>query len=194
MVLVKRSVAGLAAVRLIALAAMLGACLHANCWAQAESKAAEHQVKAAFLYKFLNFIEWPPQSFERPDTPLVIGVLGADALAEELAAMVNARTAGGHPVETRKIRRGDSVAELHVLFVGRTDSAALPDLLGSAKSRSLLTVTESDDALAHGSTINFVVVDNKVRFDVALGPAEQRNLKISSRLLAVARRVLPNPS
>ena len=194
MVLVTQPAHGLARVRLIALAAVLGACMHASCWAQTESQAAEHQVKAAFLYKFLSFIEWPPQAFERPDTPLVIGVLGADALAEELAAMVSARTVGGHPVEARRIRRGDSVADLHVLFVGRTDSASLPGLLGSTKGRSLLAVTESNEALAQGSTINFVVVDNKVRFDVALGPAEQRNLKISSRLLAVARRVLPNPS
>ena len=189
-----RSAHGLGMVRAIVLAALLSTWAQASCWAQTEPQAAEHQVKAAFLYKFLGFVEWPPQSFERADSPLVIGVLGADALAEELVAMVAARTAGGHPVEARKIRRGDSLAELHVLFVGRTDSAALPGLLGSTKGRSLLTVTESDEALAYGSTINFVVVDNKVRFDVALGPAEQRNLKISSRLLAVARKVLPNPS
>ena len=179
--------------RAIALAAMLGACAQA-CWAQAEPQAVEHQVKAAFLYKFLGFVEWPPQSFERADSPLVIGVLGSDALADELMAMVADRTVRGHPLEARKIRRGDSLAELHVLFVGRTESAALQGLLGTTKGRSLLTVTESDEALTHGSTINFVVVDNKVRFDVALGPAEQRNLKISSRLLGVARKVLPNPS
>jgi len=181
-------------VRLLALAAMLSAYAQASCWAQTEPQAAEHQVKAAFLYKFLSFIEWPPQSFERPDSPLVIGVLGADALAEELVAMVAERTVRGHRLEARKIRRGDSLEELHVLFVGRPESAALPGLVSSTKGRSLLTVTESDEALAHGSAINFVVVDNKVRFDVALGPAEQRNLKISSRLLAVARKVLPNPS
>ena len=194
MVIVKQPTHGLGILRMIVFATMLTAYTQASCWAQTEPRAAEHQVKAAFLYKFLSFVDWPPQSFERADSPLVIGVLGADELAEELLATVNERTVRGHPLEVRKIRRGDSLAELCVLFVGRTDSAALPGLLGATKGRSLLTVTESDEALVQGSTINFVVVDNKVRFDVALGPAEQRNLKISSRLLAVARRVLPNPS
>lgn len=190
--LVKGTAHGLGLARRIVLVALLGNCTLVS-WAQTEPQAPEHQVKAAFLYKFLAFVEWPSQAFERADSPLVIGVLGADAFADELVAMVADRAVRGHPLEARKIRRGDSLAEFHVLFVGRSDSAALPGLLGSAKNRPLLTVTESDEALAHGSTINFVVVDNKVRFDVALGPAEQRNLKISSRLLAVARKVLPSP-
>jgi hypothetical protein len=194
MVLVMRAVHGLAVLRMLVLAAMLSACAQARCWAQTEAQAAEHQVKAAFLYKFLGFVEWPPQSFERAESPLVIGVLGSDALADELVATVIERTVRGHPLEVRKLKRGDSLAELHVLFVGRSDSATLPGLLSPTKGRPLLTVTESDEALAQGSTINFVVVDNKVRFDVALGSAEQRSLKISSRLLAVARKVLPNPS
>ena len=182
----------LCALRLFAFLWTFGAL--APCWAQGDQAPAEHQVKAAFLYKFLGFVEWPPQTFERSDTPLVIGVRGADALVDELVAMVSARAIGGHPVEVRRLRPGDPLEELHVLFVGRAESASLPRLLAATKGRSMLTVTETEEALSHGSTINFVVVDSKVRFDVALGAAEQHNLKISSRLLAVARKVLPNPS
>ncbi|MEO8058901.1 MAG: YfiR family protein [Burkholderiales bacterium] len=176
------------------LAAMLVASVSTICWGQALPSASESQVKAAFLYRFLGFVEWPAQAFERTDSPLVIGVLGADALAEELEAVVAGRVVHGHPVEARKIRRGDSFAGLHVLFVGQAAGPAISSLMGASKAGALLAVTETEEALAQGSMINFVVVDNKVRFDVAPGLAEQRSLKISSRLLAVARRVLASPS
>ncbi|MEP6874235.1 MAG: YfiR family protein [Burkholderiales bacterium] len=176
------------------LTAMLVASVSTVCWGQVATTASESQVKAAFLYRFLGFVEWPAQAFERADSPLVIGVLGADALADELEAVVAERVVRGHPVEARKIRRGDSFAGLHVLFVGQAAGAAFPSLISASKGGALLAVTESEEALAQGSMINFVVVDNKVRFDVAPGPAELRNLKISSRLLTVARRVLVSPS
>lgn len=180
------------ALHVLALAALLCACaLWSN---QVQAQAAEHQVKAAFLYKFLGFVDWPADVFDRPDSPLVIGVLGADSLADELISVVAERTAHGRPVVTRKVRAGEPVSGLHVLFVGRGDSGRLPGLLDSAKGQPLLTVTESDEAFARGSAINFVLVDNKVRFDVAPRAAELGNLKISSRLLGVARKVVAGPS
>ena len=78
------------------------------------------------------------------------------------------------------------------VFVGRDEAARLPDVLAAAKGQALLVVTESDNALAQGATINFVPADDKVRFDVALAAAERGGLRISSRLLAVARKVLPS--
>jgi len=77
-----------------------------------------------------------------------------------------------------------------MLFIGQAEGARLGEILAIAKGQSVLTVTESEDALAHGSMINFVFVDDKVRFDVALPQAERGLLKISARLLAVARRVV----
>lgn len=169
-------------------------CVSTLCNAQSQMQAAEYQVKAAFLFKFLGFIDWPAAAFERADSPLVIGVLGADPLADELAAVVAERNAQGRPVVARKLRTGEPVTGLHMLFVGRPDSGRLATLLDAAKGQPLLVVTESDEAFARGSAINFVLVDNKVRFDVAPHAAELGNLKISSRLLGVARKVLPSPS
>jgi len=158
--------------------------------AQSEVQPPEYRVKAAFLYKFGGYIEWPERAFARADSPIAIGVMGADALADELAEIVAGRNVNGRPVSVRKLRAGDSIAGLHVLFIGRSDSGRLPEILAAAKGRPLLTVTESEQALDLGSVINFVVVDDKVRFDVALVPAEQGSLKISARLLAVARKVV----
>lgn len=176
--------------RFFAAALVLLAALPVVCGAAGDAPVAEVQVKAAFLYKFIAFVEWPGQVFERPDSPLVIGVMGADALADELANVVSSRNANGRAIVTRKLRPNEPVAGLHMLFIGGADTARMAAVVASTKGRPMLTVTESDDVFALGSAINFVVVDNKVRFDVALRPAEQVNLKISSRLLAVARRVV----
>jgi hypothetical protein len=176
---------------LVALAVASG-CVE-PCLAQSDLRIAEYKVKAAFLYKFASYIEWPSEVFERPESPIVIGVAGADAMSDQLAQDVAGRSIGGRPVEVRKLRRGVPLSGLHVLFVGRSDRGS-SDVLASTKGRPVLTVTESEDAFALGSMINFVVIDDRVRFDVALREAEIANLKVSSRLLRVARRVLGGPS
>jgi len=162
--------------------------------AQTDAQADEYRVKAAFLYKFGSYIEWPDRSFERVDSPVAIGVMGADALADELAQIVVGRNVNGRPVSVRKLRRGDSIAGLHILFIGGSDTLRLSDALTASKGLPVLTVTESEGALARGSTINFVVVEDKVRFDVAPPPSESGNLKISARLLGVARKVVAKSS
>jgi hypothetical protein len=118
----------------------------------------------------------------------------ADAQADELAQIVSGRNVNGRPVLVRKLRPGDPIAGLHVLFIGRVDRGRLAEILAAAKGQALLTVTESEEGLELGSMINFVVVENKVRFDVAPPPSESDNLKISARLLGVARKVVSRSS
>jgi hypothetical protein len=155
--------------------------------AQGSGSTSEHQIKAAFLYKFLGFIEWPAGVFATADQPIVVGVAGADPIAEELGQMVANRNVNGRPLSARKLRRGDPVVGIHLLFIGR--DARHADWLAAVRALPVLVVSESEEAFAQGSAINFVIVDNKVRFDVAPGAAELNNLKISSRLLTVARKV-----
>jgi len=162
--------------------------------AQTTSNEAEYQVKAAFLYKFLTFVEWPAVVFPRADSPIVIGVLGAEPLAEELSRVVASRTVSGRAVAVRRFSVGDSAADFHVLFVGRTHGRRLASIVAATAGQALLIVSESDDGLASGSIINFLVIDDKVRFDVALYRAEPAGLRISARLLSVARKVLASPS
>ncbi|HEX9433357.1 MAG TPA: YfiR family protein [Burkholderiales bacterium] len=159
-------------------------------FAQTENRPAEVQIKAAFLYKFGDFVQWPPAALARADAPFVIGVLAADDLAGALEQLVANRSVQGHPVAVRRVRRGEPLAGLHVLFIGQAESARLAETLAAARGQAVLTVTESENALAAGSMINFVAEDQRVRFDVALPSAERGQLKISSRLLAVARRVI----
>ncbi len=163
--------------------------LHAA-WGQ----VMEYQIKAAFLYKFCSYIEWPVQAFERADTPIIIGIAGPDNMAEELNQITAGHAVNGRSVVVRKLRRGDSLAGLHVLFVTRAAAPFTAEALGAAKGQPMLIVTEADPANALESIINFVVVNDKVRFDISLPSAEQSNLKISARLLAVARKVIQRPA
>jgi len=177
----------------LASALLAGLAAAGACFAQADA-AAEYRVKAAFLYKFGSYIEWPEQTFARADSPLVIGVLGADALADELAQIASGHAVNGRPVTVRKLRRQDAIAGVNILFVGRAESSRLADILSGVRGQPLLAVTEFEDARPHGAAINFVVVEDKVRFDVDLESAEQSGIKISSRLLTVARKVLTRSS
>jgi hypothetical protein len=154
-----------------------------------DTESLEQRVKAAFLYQFAGYVEWPPNAFAQAGTPVTIAVLGADALAAELSQVVAGRTIGGRTVSMRRVKPGESLAGVHILFIGRAESARLSQLAQAAQPRAILTVTESDGALEQGSMINFVLVDRRVRFEVALDSAEKGGLKLSSRLLAVAQQV-----
>ena len=159
-----------------------------------DTTVAEYRIKAAFLVKFVGFIEWPDAAFERADAPFVIGVLGGGPLANELEQVAAGRHVNGHPMRVRLLGRGDSPAGLQVLFVGRAEAARLGTVAAAGDGTPMLLVSEADGALTQGSAINFVVVDDKVRFDVALRPVNRAGLKISARLLAVARIVQADPS
>jgi hypothetical protein len=175
------------------LLAVLGAALAGpgRALAQGGLQATEYQVKAAFLCKFAGYVEWPPP--ERTDGQFVIGVLGDDDVVQEVARAATGLTVQGRAMSVRRLARNEGPAGVQILFITRTHTARQPELLASARGQPTLTVTETDGAAA-ASIINFVLVDDKVRFDIALPLAEQGNLKISARLLAVARKVSTRPS
>ena len=144
----------------------------------------EVQVKAAYLVKFAGFVEWPATAFARPDSALVIGVAGNDDLAAQLEQVVAGRSVGGRPLAVRRVGRGDSPAGLHVVYAAGVESAAL---LASARGLPLLTVSEAADTST--GMVRFLVVDERLRFEVALDQVAPSGLKISARLLAAALRV-----
>jgi hypothetical protein len=153
--------------------------------------AREATVKAAFLYKFAGYIDWPPAIFTAPDSPFVIGVTGSGEVAAELEKIVAGRNISGHPVVVKRVRESEPLKGIHFLFAGRGDAARLPAILKAAQAHGVLTVTESERALDLGSAINFVIADDRVGFEVSLESAEKSGHRISSRMLAVARRVVP---
>jgi hypothetical protein len=148
----------------------------------------ERRVKAAFLYKFLGYTDFPASAFADAASPLTIGVIGADDLAVELARVVAGRTVNNRPIEVRELRESDAGARVHLLFIGGSDPQRVARIVRQATG-AMLVVTECENGLQVGSVINFRIVDERVRFDVALDAAERNGIKLSSRLLTVANRV-----
>ena len=153
------------------------------------AQMAEYEIKAAFLCKFGNYVEWPSQPGAASEIPFGIGVVASDVVVDELTRVARGQTINGRPIVVRRLVLGDRLDGLDILFVARSHAAQLAETLAAVKGQAILTVTESDPGTAVGGIVNFVVVADKVKFDIALLQAEQSNLKISSRLLGVARAV-----
>lgn len=162
--------------------------------AAAQAQAAltaprESAVKAAFLMKFGTFVDWPPQAFRRPDDPLVIGVLGDDAVHADLEQLAQGRSVKGSPIVVRRLRDLPAPGErVHILFLATQNESRLRDLLARIAG-PVLVVTQAEAGLAAGAALNFVVEGGRVRFEASPRAAEGRALKLSSRLLSVARAV-----
>jgi YfiR/HmsC-like len=144
-------------------------------------------VKAAFLYRFLEYVEWPAAT--PTEEPFTIAVLGDDSLTAELRRNVRGRQAHGREIRVRSVKTVQEGVDAQVFFVSAESKRKLGALGRTQQRDPVLIVTEGEGALDSGSVINFVVVDGNVRFEVSLPAAEQRGLKLSSRLLNVALRV-----
>lgn len=155
----------------------------------AAQQATEAGVKAAFLYKFAGYVEWPVKAFSAPDTPFVIGVTGSDDVAAELERLVPGRSINHRPVVVRRFREGESPKGAHIVFVGRGEPNVRA-AVRAAQQNGALIVTETERGLEAGSSINFVLVEDRVGFEISLDAAERSGHRISSRMLAVARRVV----
>ena len=159
----------------------------------AAQQASEAAVKAVFLYKFAGYVEWPRAAFAAVDGPLVIGVQSSDEVAAELEKIVPGRLINERRVVVQRVREGDTLRGVHVLFVGRADPNPR-QALRAAQQAGALGVTEIERGLEAGSAINFVVSEDRVGFEVNVEATERSGLRISSRMLQVARRVVPSRS
>ncbi|HYC48667.1 MAG TPA: YfiR family protein [Burkholderiales bacterium] len=176
----------MSALRFLALAAMLALGLSS---AHAQPVEDEELVKAAFLLRFVQYVQWPQDGASRGETPITIGVARANGLAAKLTRLVADRGPGGRKVDVRVVNSPEDLASVELLFVGGADPAGVVAYANATTGRGVLVVTEATGALEHGSMINFVLVDRRVRFEIAPGAAEKSGLVVSSRLLAVAVRV-----
>ncbi len=156
----------------------------------AAAQPQEHEVKAAFLFKFLSFVEFPGAALPA-NAPLAIGVVASEELAAELEQIVAGRSVDGRRVQVSRVREGEPWSGLHLVFFGRGEAARLRELQRLAPQQPMLVVCDWDGALDAGAVVNFVRSEGRVRFDVALDHAERRGLRISPRMLAVARTVRP---
>jgi hypothetical protein len=151
----------------------------------------EYQVKAAFIYNFAKFIQWPSHTFENANEPIGICILGHDPFGHSLEDTVDGRSIEGHALVVRHIAGIKQVTGCQILFIGSAENRHPLPTLAEIRTPGILTIGESDASGAIGVIINFRLDGDKVRFDINLEAAGRENLKISSRLLSLAHIVEP---
>ena len=155
--------------------------------AQAGAPSA-YQVEAAFLYNFGKFVRWPAGDFNRRNAPLVIGVFGDNPFHGDLQRMVTGKIINGHPVLFQAVETLAGAKSCHILFVSVSAQKDAPEILGALRGANVLTVTENMPHFADsGFAINFVMEQEKIRFQINNPVAMQSGLAISSKLLSLAK-------
>jgi hypothetical protein len=158
--------------------------------AQAQSQTAgEYQIKAAFLYNFAKFVEWPASDFADASGPLRICVFGQNPFGQQLREITSEKVVNGHKLQIMPLADLQLARTCHILFIASSEKAQLKRILEDLKGSSALTVGDSEGFVEQGGMINFVLENERVRFEVNHKAAEQAGLKISSKLLNVARSV-----
>lgn len=147
---------------------------------------SEYQVKAACLYNFAKFVEWPSRSFT-DETTLEIVILGENPFGDELRQMVEGKTAGQRALSIRFIEDTSEIDSCQILFICSSEADGLDDILKSLRDRPTLTVSDLEGFTETGGMIGFFMLDRKVRFEINLEVARQAKLEVSSKLLQVAR-------
>jgi hypothetical protein len=150
--------------------------------------AGEYQIKAAFLQHFAQFVEWPINILP-PNVPLVIALVGDDPFGRALEDVIGGKHANGHPIVLRRLRWNDSFSGCHVVYISSSELQHLGAILDAARAASVLTVADLDRFAERGGMIELVMAQNRVRFDINPGAAADARLKISSKLLQVAREI-----
>jgi hypothetical protein len=142
--------------------------------------------RAAYLYSFLGYIEWPSRALPLTDSPLVIGVVDADEVAAELLLTTLGRKINNRAVVIRRLQPGDSMEDIHLLYIGPGEAQHVQAMIRQAPRRWTVTVTDDASADAIAGVINFRQSEGRLRFDVSQAAAERGDFKLSSRLLSVA--------
>jgi hypothetical protein len=150
-------------------------------------------VKADMLYNFAKFVKWPDSCFHHTQGQLVFTILGEDALADALAGTLSTRSVNGHPVFVRMVRRAADTAGSQVVYIATSEASRTPEVLRVVQGSPSLTVADTAGFVERGGMVDFSDVSDRVQFEVNQGRAERAGLKISAKLLALARVVDATP-
>jgi hypothetical protein len=155
----------------------------------------EYSVKAAFLYNFARFVEWPADAFETSKGTVSICVLGRDPFGHSLEGTVAGQQIEGRTLAVRHVSSVKQVAGCHVLFISSAGTTRGLATIREVNKPGILIVGESNTAIAEGAVINFTLEGTRVHFEISLEAAEREQLRISSKLLSLARvvGVVPKP-
>lgn len=147
------------------------------------------QTRASHLVKFTHYIEWPSHAFPAPESPIVIGTIGSETAANELQRLTQHQQAEQRKVVVKQLTTDDNPAGIHILYIGSRAGSKVREWLRTLETQPMLVVCDATHELASACAIKFILENNRLRFDIALPPAEQNGIRITAPLLTVARQV-----
>jgi len=169
--------------------AFLGAADPARGSESTSGPLSEYRVKAAYLYYFSTFVDWPPEALAHPRDALVIGVLGVDPFGAILDDTLRGKTINGHPLVVRRFQSIGEARDSHVLYISASERDRLATILKGLEGAAILTVGDIDQFASRGGQIAFRMEEKKVRFDINVEAVERARLKISAQLMKLGRIV-----
>lgn len=155
--------------------------------ARAQALRDASQIKSEFIHNFLKFVEWPVATFSSLDDPLVVAIVGSGPTADATERFLATKRVGTRPLVVRRMTWDESRSGVHAVFVGESDPTTQRHFLEQTGEEGILSIGETDGFVKRGGVIGMSVVDNKVRFDINRNAAKAARLKVSARLLALAR-------
>jgi hypothetical protein len=177
--------------------------------AQADpATSLEYQVKAAFLYNFLQFVDWPEEESADSNEPITIGIIGKDPFGDAFESIKDKKVKGGRGVIIKRFKsfedlkkstekdkpesdqETETLTKCHLLFICSSEQKNLKEIIDLLKDHSVLTVADMQGFLESGGIVNFVIEENKVGFEINIAAAEHAKLKIRSQLLRLAKRIV----
>jgi len=152
----------------------------------AQQQPSEYQIKAAFLFNFAKFVEWPPQAFPETNSPIVIGVLGKNVFGNDLETTIRDKTVNNRRFKFKNFTSATEVTNCHILFVSSSEKDNFVKIVGGLQKVSVLTVSDTDGFIKAGGMINFTFEGAKIRFEISDEAAKKAGLQVSSKLLSLS--------
>ena len=156
----------------------------------AQTTAKEYRIKAAFLFNFAHYVEWPPDTFKEANSPLNYCTVGDDPFEGALDESLNGKSVGTHPLRVQHLKAPENFQGCHIVFIGANENKRVTAILETLKQSPILIVGESNRFVQQGGTVGFLSEENTVRFEVNLDAAQRARLNISATLLSVAKTVI----
>lgn len=155
-------------------------------------ESREYAVKAAFLYNFAKFVDWPADAFKNENSPFVLGIVGADPFGSALESLKE-KTVKGHKLVIKRLPRLENFEDCHLLFISGSEKSNLRSVLAAVKNHNILTVSDLERFAHQGGMVGLVTADNTIQFEVNLEPIQRSKLKVSSQLLKLAKIIQGAP-
>lgn len=171
---------------------MAGLMLLIACVPAAASEFSAPQVKAAFLYNFAKFVDWPAKSFVSEHSPLILGILGEDPFSADALRSIQGKKVKGRPLEVRQVGNLQEAKDCHLLFIAESELPRLELILAALRDKQVLTISDAEHFAASGGIIGLLTVNQRIRFEINVEATGKAGLFISSQLLKLATNVFPS--